>query len=79
VNSAIPDQRAILFVHYAPSHYVHESLVANDPDLADARLWIVYDRGAEDAKLAALAPDRATYLFDEQTRVLTRLGLVARR
>jgi len=79
VNSAIPDQRAILFVRYAPWHYVHESLVANDPDLANARLWIVYDRGAEDAKLTALAPDRATYLFDEQTRVLTRLGSVARR
>ena len=79
VSSAIPDQRAILFVRYAPWHYVHESLVANDPDLAHARLWIVYDRGPEDATLAALAPDRATYLFDEQTRVLRRLGLVARR
>ncbi|HEY2378373.1 MAG TPA: hypothetical protein VGH98_20510 [Gemmatimonadaceae bacterium] len=74
VNSAIPDRRAILFVRYAPWHYVHESLVANDPDLASARLWIVYDRGAEDAKLAALAPDRATYLFDEKTRALSRLG-----
>ena len=79
VNSAIPDQRAILFVRYAPWHYVHESLVANDPDLANARLWIVYDRGAEDAKLAAVAPDRATYLFDEQTHLLTRFGAVARR
>jgi hypothetical protein len=57
-----------------PSHYVHESLIANDPDLASARLWVVFDRGPENQKLIALAPDRTPYLFDEQTRQLTRLG-----
>jgi hypothetical protein len=74
VTATIPDRRAILFVRYTPSHYVHESLIANDPDLASARVWIVFDRGAENRALAALAPDRATYLFDESTRQLTRLG-----
>ena len=70
----------IVFVRYMPTHYIHESLVANDPDLASARLWIVFDRGAENQKLIALAPERTTYLFDEKTRAITRLGRsVARR
>ena len=70
-TAEIPDKRAIVFVRYAPWHNVHTSLIANEPDLADARLWVVYDRGAENAKLAALAPDRAVYLYDEGTRSLT--------
>lgn len=79
VQGAIPDQRAILFVRYTPTHYVHESLIANDPDLAGARVWIVYDRGAENMKLAAVAPERTLYLFDEQTRMLSRLHRAAAR
>jgi hypothetical protein len=59
---------------------VHESLIANDPDLASARLWIVFDRGADNKKLAALAPERTLYLFDEETRVLSRFNrTLARR
>ena len=69
-TAEIPDKRAIVFVRYAPWHNVHASLIANEPDLADARLWVVYDRGAENSKLAALAPDRAAYLYDENTRAL---------
>jgi hypothetical protein len=69
-TAEIPDKRAIVFVRYAPWHNVHTSLIANEPDLADARLWVVYDRGTENAKLAALAPDRATYIYDENTRAL---------
>jgi hypothetical protein len=81
LGSQIPTaQRAIVFVRYMPSHYVHESLIANEPDLAHAHLWLVYDRGAENARLAALAPDRATYLFDEKTHMLTGLApTIARR
>jgi hypothetical protein len=80
VMAAVPDQRAILFVHYASWHSPHQSLIANDPDIAHARLWVVYDRGPENAKLAALAPDRATYLLDEETASLTPLrhGLAVR-
>jgi hypothetical protein len=69
-TAEIPDKRAIVFVRYAPWHNVHTSLIANEPDLGDARLWVVYDRGAENSKLAALAPDRAAYLYDENTRTL---------
>lgn len=73
-------QRAIVFIRYTPQHYVHESLIANDPDLAHAHVWLVYDRGAENARLAALAPDRATYLFDEKSHTLTGLApTLARR
>jgi len=81
LGAQIPaSQRAIVFVRYAPWHYVHESFIANEPDLDRAHLWLVYDRGTEDARLAALAPDRATYLFDEQTHSLTALApTLARR
>jgi hypothetical protein len=78
--SQIPtSQRAIVFVRYSPTHQVHESLITNDPDLARARLWIVYDRGAENARLAALAPDRQTYLYDENTHSLTALATALAR
>lgn len=65
--ATIPDGRAIVFVRYGEHHDPNHSLIANDPDVANARFWIVYDRGKENAALAALAPDRATYLFDEKT------------
>jgi hypothetical protein len=74
LGAQIPaSQRAIVFVRYAPGH-VQQSWIANEPDLGRAHLWLVYDRGAENARLAALAPDRATYLFDESTRSLTALA-----
>ena len=75
--ATIPDQRAIVFIRYGPRHNVHHSLIANDPDLAHARLWIVYDRGPANRQLAALAPDRATYLFDEASGSLMRLTRTA--
>ena len=71
--SKLPDARRIVFIRYAPRHFVHTSLIANHPDLANARTWLVYDRGAEDAELMAIAPDRIPYLFDEQSGSLTRL------
>lgn len=73
LETEIPYRRAIVFVRYSPTHYVHESLVFNDPDLASARLWLVHDRGPENAKLARLAPDRDIYLFDEQEQTLELL------
>ena len=55
-----------MFVRYAPTHNPHASLVENDPDLSNAPVWVVYDRGpAENARLIALAPERQGYLFDE--------------
>lgn len=64
----IPFGKSIVFVRYAPSHNPHVSLIDNEPDLARARRWIVYDRGpVENAKLLALAPDRVALLYDEDS------------
>lgn len=62
----LPKKPAILFIRYAPDHQVHMSLINNDPDLAHADVWTVYDRGdAENARLRALAPERHAFLYDE--------------
>jgi hypothetical protein len=70
----IPEPKAIVFVHYAPDHYIHRSLIVNQPDWERTHTWIVYDRGPDNARLMALAPDRSPYLFDEATGTLTRLS-----
>lgn len=64
--------KAIVFVRYAPQHNFHLALVTNPPDYGAARVWIVRDRGAEDARLAALAPERTTYLYVEEEHRLSR-------
>jgi hypothetical protein len=69
----IPDAHSMVFIRYGPSHSPHMALVTNEPDLARARVWTVYDLGAEDVKLMRLDPHRAPYLFDEQHRVLIPL------
>lgn len=62
----LPGARKIVFVRYAENHDVHNSLVTNDADLATSPTWWVYDRGPEEnARLAALAPDRVPYVLDE--------------
>jgi hypothetical protein len=55
---------SIVFVRYAPGHG-EERLIENVPDLSSARTWIVHDRGVENARLLALAPNRVAYLFHE--------------
>lgn len=69
----IPDRRAIVFVRYARTHNDGLALVRNEPSLDRARVWTVYDRGTDDARLLALAPDRTPYLFDEASWKLTPL------
>lgn len=64
---------AIVFVRYAPTHNDGLSLVRNVPDLRAAPVWIVYDRGVENAALRRVAPQRAAYLFDEGAWALTPL------
>ncbi len=64
---------SIVFVRYAPTHIVHFSLIANEPDLAAAHAWIVYDRGDDNLRLMALAPDRVPYGYDEASHTLIRL------
>lgn len=69
----LPESHTIIFIRYAPWHSVHTSLIANHADLPDAQAWFVYDRGAENASLIALAPGRTPYLFDERSGMLQRL------
>jgi hypothetical protein len=71
--SAIPEERAIVFVRYKPDHDPHKSLIANEPNLVGAKAWIVYDRGFENSSLMALAPSRTAYVFDESVSLLLRL------
>ncbi len=61
----LPKRPNIVFVRYAEGRNLHLSLVANDGVLDRATSWIVHDRGPDDLQLAAAAPDRALYLFDE--------------
>jgi hypothetical protein len=62
---ALPARRSIIFVRYGPGHYPHLSLIRNEPFLAESRSWFVYDRGPDNARLIAAAPDRVPYLADE--------------
>ncbi|MFL5618266.1 MAG: ArnT family glycosyltransferase [Gemmatimonadaceae bacterium] len=74
---AEPDT-AIVFVRYAPSHNDGLSVVRNVPDVGAARIWTVYDRGAENAQLLRLAPRRKAYLFDEGAWTLKPLEEASR-
>ncbi|MBK5187429.1 MAG: glycosyltransferase family 39 protein [Gemmatimonadaceae bacterium] len=69
----VPGDHIMVFIRYAPNHSPHESLVTNEPDLAKARVWTVYDRGADNIRLIRLAPARTPYLFDDEHRVLVQL------
>ncbi len=68
-----PGEHIMVFIRYAPSHSPHESLVTNQPDLSAARVWTVYDRGADNIRLIHYAPTRTPYLFDDSHRVLIPL------
>jgi len=61
-----------VFIRYAPAHPIYRSLIANEPDLASARAWLVYDRGDDNARLVRLAPDRVPYVYDEAAGTLLR-------
>ena len=69
----LPPEKAIVFVSYPPSHNPHLSLTGNEPDLGSALRWVVYDRGARNAELRALAPERAAYRLDVASMRLDRL------
>jgi hypothetical protein len=71
---SIPEARAVVFVRYSPEHNPDASLIDNDPILDRARSWIVYDRGAENARLLAVARGRTPYLYDEAKGSLRRLA-----
>jgi hypothetical protein len=80
-RALLPAGPAIVFVRYDPQHNDGLSLVRNGPDAARQPVWVVYDRGADNARLLALAPRRKPYLFDEGTwtmRPLSDSGSVVR-
>jgi hypothetical protein len=69
----LPAEKAIVFVSYPPSQNPHLGLTRNEPDLASALRWVVYDRGARNAELRALAPDRAAYRLNVATMSVEKL------
>lgn len=69
----LPAAKAIVFVRYGPYHRVYQSLIMNEPDLASARIWVVHDRGPDNTRLLALAPDRVAYLYDDEREKLVAL------
>jgi hypothetical protein len=70
--ATIPDRAAVVFVHYPPNHDQHVSLITNTPDYRTARLWLVYDRGAGNARLLACT-DRPAYRLDTNDWTMQRL------
>jgi hypothetical protein len=69
----LPPEKAIVFVSYPPSQSPHFGLTRNEPDLASAPLWVVYDRGPRNAELRALAPGRTAYRLEAGSMRVERL------
>lgn len=69
----VPAKHSMVFIRYARGHSAHQSLVTNEPDLANARVWTVYDRGADNIRLIRLDPHRKPFLFDDEHRMLVPL------
>lgn len=62
--AGLPPGSSIVFVREAPGHG-EQRLMENVPDLASASVWIVHDCGPDNARLLALSPGRAAYLYWE--------------
>ena len=58
---------SIVFVRYPPTQNPHHALTRNEPNLHEARSWVVYDRGIDNERLLAMAPDRQAYRLDVET------------
>jgi hypothetical protein len=71
--ASVPPEKAIVFISYPPSHNPHLGLTRNEPDLASAHRWVVYDRGPRNREIRAFAPDRAAYRLDAATMRVERL------
>jgi dolichyl-phosphate-mannose-protein mannosyltransferase len=70
--AAIPGREVVVFVHYPEGHLFHDSLVVNTPDYRTARLWLVYDRGPDNARLLELT-DRPAFKLYTDTWTLERI------
>jgi Dolichyl-phosphate-mannose-protein mannosyltransferase len=77
--ASLPSEKAIVFVRYPPLYNTHLALTRNEPDSRTAPIWVVYDRGPENAALRALAPDRAAYRLNTETMRIERLSEAAIR
>lgn len=65
----LPAKPAIVFIHYTPRSAQHISVVFNSPDLNAAPVWVVHSLGPRNAELRKLAPNRASFDFDEDQLV----------
>mgnify|MGYP001577240376 FL=1 len=65
----LPSRHAIVFVRYSPRVAQHIAEVFNYADLASAPVWVVHDLGPRNADLRKLAPDRASFDFEEDQLV----------
>jgi 4-amino-4-deoxy-L-arabinose transferase-like glycosyltransferase len=63
---------AIVFIQYSPRFAQHVAVVFNKADLDRAPIWVVHDLGARNADLRRLAPDRASFDFEEEQLVSQR-------
>lgn len=62
--ASLPAKRSVVFVRYGRGHLSHSSLVQNQP-FGDADVWIVHDRGEDNARLMRFAEGRVPYLYSE--------------
>lgn len=65
-------RHSIVFVKYSPRVVQHLSAVFNYPDLTAVPVWVVHDLGARNDELRKLAPDRASFDFEEDQLVSRR-------
>jgi len=72
--AGVREPRAVVFVRRSPAVSHHISLVRNGPFMDRERIWVAYDRGAENRQLLAAAPDRAPYVYLEDTGMLHRMN-----
>jgi hypothetical protein len=72
VLRTVPRTPAIVFVRYPADHDYHHALTGNTPDYRTAPLWIVPDRGPQNAQLLALT-DRAAFTLHTDTWRLERV------
>jgi hypothetical protein len=69
---SLPPENAIVFLRYPPQPGIVSSVMRNEPALEAARVWVVYDRGSDNRRLRELAPDRAAYVYNLESRTLQR-------
>ena len=65
--------QGIYFIRYGNVPEGRPGLIRNDPWLATARDWVVYDLGARNDELRRVAPDRTAYLVDVEGHRVTPL------